>query len=477
MAGVIFAIPANRNLQGLRALTAQQMRSELTWRGIAFDPKDLKADLLPVLALLRLGVVDKYRAADPALVAKVSRWCASPVPMLEATLRDLGIEKGANRWQDIENLIRAEFVLLLLRLSFGFRPQLMCLCRFIYESEDDETDGGGSPESDDQAGLSDQVAFPATKLPSPSVMNLLLTLVYADMSSYATQFFAACPNCPVEGPVKLLNALAKIPTIKDHQHLEALCRPPAAKQNRISWWLSSTFGQKIVEATSRSGLKIPGFTKWVYQFILASPASAHRDRFSKQLKKAKGKSILLFHGTPLQNLQSILRNGFVQADHRAFGSGLYMAEEPSYCYRYATRKTRQEGSEPYGPQYQDVPAKLNRTWPHTPFKIVGALLGCEVAGNGQPVTHSHEPGVHVIRALDSVMIRYIFLIPGTSTAAGLAAAAGAPKRAEVEQAMTAAIKVIRKRKILAVSGTEEEEEDGEDEGPEERADEGESSMS
>lgn len=116
----------------------------------------------------------------------------------------------------------------------------MCLCRFIYESEDDEINGDGDPESDDQvSGLSNQVTFPATKLPSPSVMNLLLTLVYADMSSYATQFFAACPNCPVKGPVKLLKALAELPTIKDHQHVEALCRQPATKQNRILWWLSS----------------------------------------------------------------------------------------------------------------------------------------------------------------------------------------------------------------------------------------------
>jgi len=120
MADVIFAIPADRNLQDLGALTAQEIRFELTQRGIAFDPKGLKADLLPVLALLRLGVVDKYRAADPALLAKVSRWCASLVPVLEATLRNLVIEKGANRWFDIENLIRAEFVLLLLRLSFSF---------------------------------------------------------------------------------------------------------------------------------------------------------------------------------------------------------------------------------------------------------------------------------------------------------------------------------------------------------------------
>jgi len=233
------------------------------------------------------------------------------------------------------------------------------------------------------------------------------------------------------------------------------------------------FGPKIIEVTSRSGLKIPGFTNWVYQFVLASPVSAHGNRLSKQLKKARGKSMLLFHGTPLRNLQSILRNGFVQADHQRFGAGLYMAEEPSYSYRYATRKTHQEESEPYGPQYQDVPAKLKRTWPHTPFKIVGALLGYEVTGNGRPVTSSHNPGVHVVKALDSIIIRYIFLIPGNSTAAGVAAAAGAPKRVEVEQAMTAAFKVIRKGKIPAVSGTEGEEADVEEE---EGADEGESSM-
>lgn len=116
MARAKFGMPEDRTLQGLRVLTTKQIRSELTRSRTTFNTKGLKADLLPLLALSKLGIVDEDNAADPALLAKVTRWCASLVSVLERELDDLGIKKGANKWFDIENLIRAEFVLHVLQL-------------------------------------------------------------------------------------------------------------------------------------------------------------------------------------------------------------------------------------------------------------------------------------------------------------------------------------------------------------------------
>ncbi|PVH78312.1 hypothetical protein DL98DRAFT_254671 [Cadophora sp. DSE1049] len=410
-----------------------------------------------MLALSRLGIVDKGNAADPALLVKVTRWCASLVPVLEEELGDLGIEKGANKWFDIENLIRAE-------------------CH--YESEDGEIDEEEEPEPDDQAsGLSNQVAVSAAKLPSPSVMNLLLTLVYAGMGSYAAQFSAACPDCPANSPFNLLKALDEIPTIKDRQHLKAPCPQSTAKQNRVISWLSSVFGSDIIEATSESGLKIPGFPNSAPQFVLAKAASTHRDVFAKHLKKAKGKSMLLFHGTPLRHLQSILRNGFTPAGDRRFGAGLFTAEEPATSYYYATKEAALEVDDTCGDYWKNFLETIGKSWPHTPYKARGALLGCEVTGKGRPTKSPAEPGVHVITQLESIMIRHIILIPANLNAMGVAFAPGAPTGAAVEPAMTAVFKLIHNGIIPAASGTGQgdgkvervAEEEGEEEGESSRS--------
>ncbi|KAK0104820.1 hypothetical protein ONS95_005088 [Cadophora gregata] len=100
--------PVSHTLQGLGALTGKQIRCEIIQYGITVDPNDLKSNLLPMLALSRLRMIDKDRAPDPDLLVKVTRWCSLLVPGLTKELKSLGIQKGANKWRDIENLIRAD---------------------------------------------------------------------------------------------------------------------------------------------------------------------------------------------------------------------------------------------------------------------------------------------------------------------------------------------------------------------------------
>jgi hypothetical protein len=110
MARTKLDIPEDRTLQGVGDLTAKQIRAELVRDRITHTSKALKADLLPLLALSRLGIVDKDHFADPALLAKITGWCTVLVSDIKKELEDLSIKKGTNKWLDIENLIRAEYV-------------------------------------------------------------------------------------------------------------------------------------------------------------------------------------------------------------------------------------------------------------------------------------------------------------------------------------------------------------------------------
>ncbi|KAE8452256.1 hypothetical protein EG329_000956 [Mollisiaceae sp. DMI_Dod_QoI] len=111
----------------------------------------------------------------------------------------------------------------------------------------------------------------------------------------------------------------------------------------------------------------------------------------------KNTSILLFHGTCLKHLQSILREGFRAAFDTSRGKGLFMAENPGLSHQYAIHAS-------------GFYRKAEVGWKYDPYKSFGMLLGCEVTGKGRQV-HGDGAGILVITTLDSIMIRYIFLLP------------------------------------------------------------------
>ncbi|KAH7329932.1 hypothetical protein BKA65DRAFT_597084 [Rhexocercosporidium sp. MPI-PUGE-AT-0058] len=386
MARDIVDLPEHGILQGLGTLTSKHIRFQLHESRIAHDPKALKADLLALLALFRLGIVNEDHAADPALLVKVTVWCGSLVSALQQELSIAGIDKSANKWFDIENLIRAEL------------------------EDESDTDDTEDDESDAEAsGSSSQVAVFTTEPPTASVMNLLLTSFYVDMVSYAPEFSAAFPGCPVNSAAKFLRVIDEVPFIKDTQNLTNICKQLKTEGDRLVFWMCSTFGSDIIKATEDSGLKVPGFPNSVCQFVLARPAPVHRETFAEHLKQTKIKPMLLFHGTPMRHLQSILRNGFSPAANQRFGAELFMA------------KTRWN--------LMVIPERNLCTNP---------MKGCQVTGQGRPVYDGQ--GVHVIKQLDSIAVRYNFLLPLTRTLDHLGV--DAPGRALVEPAMTTAFKAI-----------------------------------
>ncbi|KAG4433835.1 hypothetical protein IFR05_010683 [Cadophora sp. M221] len=288
-------------------------------------------------------------------------------------------------------------------------------------------------------------------------MNLLLASFYADMIAHSPQFSAVFPGCPVDNAPKFLEIIDRIHSFTDTrrvtQRITSICQQPKSEGDRLVSWLLATFGSDFIEATYKSGLRIPGFGESVLQFVLPRPVLAHRENFTKHLKNAQNESILLFHGTSTRHLQSILRNGFIPAKDVRFGPGLFMAMEPELASRFAafqlfdifTESELNYDSDDVRPDWEKL-----KPWSNSPFNAHGVLLGCQVAGMGRPVDddedNADEGDVHVISQLDSITIRYIFLLPATDPDEEILDIFDdeLPDRTEVEPAMTAAFKVIQK---------------------------------
>lgn len=224
----------------------------------------------------------------------------------------------------------------------------------------------------------------------PQVMNLLVTIVYASIGHASLRNL---PDCPFNSLV-VRDILDKLPTFTTaydtfYSNDHITCEKGRVLLN----WICENYGSMIKLAPSH--LTIPQFPTTVQQYIVQKPPR-HGD-FSRALKAENGQSTLLFHGTNLRYLVSILQNGFKSSyDHR-FGKGNFMAEEPATSCRYANDDCYYRK-----PRYW---------WRNSPVKG-GVLLGCQVAGKGEPVPlyAGEEPGVHVVTDLSSIEIRYIFVV-------------------------------------------------------------------
>lgn len=157
-------------------------------------------------------------------------------------------------------------------------------------------------------------------------------------------------------------------------------------------WICNTYGSLI--SIPSQDFTVRGIAKKVGQFVLVEPNEVRHEYFLKKMQENSSESILLFHGTPISSLLSILENGFRPSIDTRWGFGNFMAEEPRLSSHFAYK-----GS--WGPS-----GDTSSGW--------GVLLGCQVPGVGRPVadiSNTLPSGVHVIKDMNSIAIRYIFLLP------------------------------------------------------------------
>lgn len=210
----------------------------------------------------------------------------------------------------------------------------------------------------------------------------------------------------------LLKTFDKITQFKTSEKITAALSSPGQDTAKLLSWVCSE--SEMLEAATGSMI-VPGFQKGALQFII-NPEPSLLNEFQDELKKVAGESRLLFHGTSLFSVRSILTNGF---QSQATSSNLtYTAEHPAtsilgYAFKAAGDRSG---------------------WANSPNNDWGALLGCEVASNRQ-----EGAGIYTFANHRAVMPRYLFLLPPHHRDP----ATPPPSRASVKPVMIAAFKKIR----------------------------------
>jgi hypothetical protein len=194
---------------------------------------------------------------------------------------------------------------------------------------------------------------------------------------------------------------------------------PPSSMDEVKKWVIETCGGHLEEATG--SMKIRGIPDDIPQFVVHKPATQLQTVFKD--RKSRLGSMLMFHGTPLPNLQPILQGGFRPGV-------VWVAREPSWSIGFALKGQRHAGR-PGGMAggYRDF-----MTLPQiekllqSPYCSYGALLGCEyVEATGQWTGRGRGVGPPRVRAgggmqlgtactydHHAVMVRYVFLIPPDS---------------------------------------------------------------
>ncbi|KAF2243191.1 hypothetical protein BU26DRAFT_492985 [Trematosphaeria pertusa] len=227
-------------------------------------------------------------------------------------------------------------------------------------------------------------------------VDMILTTVYAAAMSGRTELLPGCPISNTTTVTAILNALPNLNTLRVATNISATLQACHQQAEKLLVWACTHFRGFI--ATASGICKIPGMPAGTHQFILANASPRLESDFAAKLPRFNPQTKVLFHGTSLDRLQSILVQGLkiysgtaLQRTGAAHGKGIYMAEEPATSFSYS-------------------PAAVS--WRNSGLNNMRLLLGCEVVGNGRSVSS----GIHVITDEKTVMVRYIFLLTNSSYA-------------------------------------------------------------
>ena len=187
-------------------------------------------------------------------------------------------------------------------------------------------------------------------------------------------------------------------------------------------WICTRFRGNVLAAYSTYIL--PGLDG-VAQFLVADSQPEIAASFAKH-DHLQPRHVL-YHGTSIDRLYSVLVQGLQVlsgtplAQHGAvYGSGIYMAREPSLALSYARA---------------NIP-KTTTPIPNLKGDVSSArlLLACEHAGNDISTPSRAPPGMHIIQDPSRILIRYIFLVPSSTRV---------PKASELSAAILKNVKHLR----------------------------------
>jgi hypothetical protein len=227
----------------------------------------------------------------------------------------------------------------------------------------------------------------------PAVIDLLVAAVNAAKkradSNRSITYCDLLPGYPVQAAAgkTAINALPAPGTLKTVPDLATAVKLLGHISEAILSWVCTSYRGFLASATGV--LKIPSMPG-VHQFVLASASPEKEQAFAMH---DPASSIVVFHGTSLDRLYIILRNGLrvlsntnLQATGAAYGPGIYVASEPRTAWTYA---------------------RADPGWPSSSLKNLKVLLGCELRVAPPEVC----PGIRVVTNETQLMVRYVFLCP------------------------------------------------------------------
>ncbi|KIX08550.1 uncharacterized protein Z518_03206 [Rhinocladiella mackenziei CBS 650.93] len=239
---------------------------------------------------------------------------------------------------------------------------------------------------------------------NPAVVDLILSSIHA--SAAAGNDSVLLDGCPIQNSADILARLNRIPRLAPLASSGSLAlsvRNLGRECEALLSWACISYRGFIVPATDL--LKIPNMPG-VKQFVLANTFPELEAKFAVKLGTSnRGASAtntrVVFHGTTLDRLYPILRNGLkiystppLRQNGHAYGSGLYVAAEPVTSLSYARSGTLANAS----------------GWTKGTLRNHSRLvLGCELID--VPTTANPSSGVYVVRDMDAIIVRYIFLFP------------------------------------------------------------------
>ncbi|KAF2837827.1 hypothetical protein M501DRAFT_141399 [Patellaria atrata CBS 101060] len=222
----------------------------------------------------------------------------------------------------------------------------------------------------------------------PPVVDLLLTAVFAAAKLKRTDIdlLDGCPISRVNLPI-VLDGIPPIHSFGTGYYRKLIRRLDQEQQRLLSWVCNNYQGFILSAPSSMRVPSMPGT-----QFILANGNPERERAFAAHV--AEHGSQVVFHGTSMDRLYSILRHGLlITTDtplmvHGAVaGVGIYLADEPSKSLVYSP---------------------ISSGWSQGSFSNVLLLLGVELAG---PVSVNE---MYVISDPTRIMVRYIFMCPAGS---------------------------------------------------------------
>jgi hypothetical protein len=277
----------------------------------------------------------------------------------------------------------------------------------------------------------------------PQVADLLLTAVQAAVTSKHMNLLPGCTGSRLEPIAGILDKLPPISALRASKDMHALLQHWGNATLHFLKWISGHYRGFLVSATGRTRtssmpvqIRIPNMPG-AYQFLLTNAAPHLEKAFAA--KVGRGTTTVVFHGTSLDRLFSILCLGLQNFSgtqlgrHGAsYGNGIYVAEEPATSFAYMQRNVGLPGGgttvyHSSCDRYNVVPG-----WSSGTFNGFGVLLACEASGI------VHGKGIHVISDPSTLLLRYIFLIPPNMAA---------PRAAAIVPAISNVLASLRSRAL------------------------------